>query len=162
MMLLTLLWAHLGNTKAEYQLGYAYEYGYGISKNYQAAQRWLLTAAEQGSDAAGRAWSRLIMTRSQQWDQLHPRFQAYDWYHLLVAHAQQRDPAAQFQLGLLYQYGQTYASMPQALQWYRQAAASYYPPALLKLGFVYDRGLGVKANQWLARYYLRLGRQYWR
>ena len=162
MMMVTIMWAYLGNTQAEYRLGHAYLYGYGVTKNYQRAEHWLLRAAQQGSDAAGKSWTRLVLSLSAQWDHQQPHHKQFDWYHIISAQAQANDRPAQFQLGLLFQYRQTYASLSQALMWYRRAAASYYPPALLKLGFVYDRGIGVRPDKWLAQHYLRLGRLYWR
>lgn len=157
-----LVLAHLGNTQAAYHLGVAYQRGDGVAQNYQKAEQWLLRAALQGSRPAAKAWTQLIKTAALQWDQQHPQNRQLDWLQLIRSKAQEDDPVAEFQLGLLYQYGQTYADMPAALYWYKRAALSFYPPALLKLGNVYDRGLGVRQNKWRAQYYLRLSREYWR
>ena len=147
MIILTIVAAYLGNTQAEYRLGYAYLYGVGITRN---------------NKAAGKSWSHLVLRLSACWDQQNPSYKQYDWYHLIVRKAQLNNRPAQFQLGLLLQYGQAYTLMPQALVWYHRAADGYYPPALLKLGFIYDKGLGVKPDKWRARYYLRLARLDWR
>jgi len=58
--------------------------------------------------------------------------------------AEQGDATAQFNLGVMYNFGQ---GVPQdyqeAVRWYRLAAEQGYAPAQFNLGFLYDKGLGV-------------------
>jgi hypothetical protein len=64
-----------------------------------------------------------------------------------IAHAKTGDPAAQYDLGLLYAQGQglvqDYAS---AASWFRAAATQGNVAAEYNLGVLYERGLGVRAN----------------
>lgn len=150
-MIIVWFLAELGNAKAQYQIGHDFL----LQRNYERAERWLYRSAQKGDDSAGKAWVRLVKQLSEEWDRHSPT--SLDWYHLITAHAQAGFPEAQFQRGLLDEYGQTYANMKAALIWYHKSAQSFYPPALLKLGIVYDMGLGVRRNKWLARHYFRLG-----
>ena len=55
--------------------------------------------------------------------------------------AEQNDPAAQFNLGMLYETGQ---GVPQnyleAVKWYRESAEHGYPAAQFNLGVFYETG----------------------
>jgi len=61
--------------------------------------------------------------------------------------AEQDDPAAQFNLGMLYETGQ---GVPQnyaeAVKWYRESAEHGYPAAQFNLGVFYERGQVVPQN----------------
>ncbi len=68
--------------------------------------------------------------------------------------AEQGDATAQFNLGVMYNFGQ---GVPQdyqeAVRWYRLAAEQGYAPAQFNLGFLYDKGQGVpqdyvQAHMW--------------
>lgn len=61
--------------------------------------------------------------------------------------AQGGHPAAQFQLGRMYQTGDgTTPNMTEALKWYRQSAEQNNAQAQYALGLLYDQGYGVKAS----------------
>ena len=53
------------------------------------------------------------------------------------------NPAAQFNLGVMYERGQ---SLVQAITWYRRAVEQNYPPAQYKLGALYSEGRGVSPD----------------
>lgn len=76
---------------------------------------------------------------------------AFRWFTLA---ADQGNPDAQFNLGVLYQFGQGVPVDPaKAVFWYRQAAQAGQPNALNNLAYAYSAGLGVHADQNLALAY---------
>ncbi len=75
----------------------------------------------------------------------------------LLVNAKSGNPQAQYELGLIYQLGQ---SVPQnhaiAKKWYQKAALAGQPKAQTQLGILYKQGLGtpldtLKARKWLER-----------
>ena len=44
--------AEKGDAKAQLQIGYQYEYGEGVKRNYQDSVKWYRKAAEQGNATA--------------------------------------------------------------------------------------------------------------
>ena len=75
--------------------------------------------------------------------------------------AEQGDATAQFNLGVMYNFGQ---GVPQdyqeAVRWYRLAAEQGYAPAQFNLGFLYDKSLGVPQDYAQAReWYLKAAEQ---
>ncbi len=70
--------------------------------------------------------------------------------------AEQGDATAQFNLGVMYNFG---LGVPQdyqeAVRWYRLAAEQGYAPAQFNLGFLYDKGLGVPQDYAQARDWYR-------
>lgn len=144
--------ARRGDALSQYQLGQLYWLGQGVQQDKQRGLDWLYQAAEQGDRLAQQNWVKYIIQLSQEWDRLYPQRQAYDRFRLIIAKACHNDPVASYKLGLLTEYGGLYTL---ALRWYRRSATSYYPAALLRLGFLYDNGIGVIKNRWLAAYYYR-------
>jgi len=71
--------------------------------------------------------------------------------------AEQGDPRAQTQVGLMYETGR---GLPQdfmsASYWYRRAAEQGYPRAQELLGLMYDKGRGVGSNYIMAHKWLNL------
>jgi len=57
------------------------------------------------------------------------------------AHAAAGDVVAQFSLGSMLYYGED--RLPQAIDWFRKAAAQGYAPAEFQMGQLYDFGFGV-------------------
>ena len=65
--------------------------------------------------------------------------------------AEQNDPAAQFNLGMLYETGQGVSqNYAEAVKWYREAAERGYPAAQFNLGVFYENGQVVPQNFQLA------------
>lgn len=60
------------------------------------------------------------------------------------AHAAAGDVVAQFSLGSMLYYGED--RLPQAIDWFRKAAAQGYAPAEFQMGQLYDFGFGVTAD----------------
>ncbi|MGL6175773.1 MAG: tetratricopeptide repeat protein [Vibrionaceae bacterium] len=62
--------------------------------------------------------------------------------------AEQGDAAAQYNLGLMYHYGEEIArDHKQAAHWYRQAAEQGHAYAQFNLGTLYNNGLGVAKDE---------------
>jgi len=64
--------------------------------------------------------------------------------------AEQNDPAAQFNLGMLYETGQGVTqNYAEAVKWYREAAERGYPAAQFNLGVFYESGRSCrKISNW--------------
>ena len=61
--------------------------------------------------------------------------------------AKQRNAAAQYNLGQMYEYGEgVFKDSRQAAKWYRKAAEQGYRAAQKKLGWLYQNGRGVPQN----------------
>jgi TPR repeat protein len=61
--------------------------------------------------------------------------------------AEQGDAQAQFNLGVMYDYGQGVTQDDkQAVKWYRKAAEQGHPSAQTSLGVMYGRGQGVRQD----------------
>lgn len=143
--------AELGDVVSQYQLGQLY----WSLQNKEQSLDWLYRAAGENHRLAQQAWVKHIIELSRQWDQQYPQQQSYSRYQLIMAKAHKGDPVAAYKMGLLAQYGSVYSKDQRSLYWYQASAKSYYFPALLRLSFIYDNGIGVVQNHWLAAYYYR-------
>lgn len=143
--------AGLGDVVSQYQLGRLY---WSQQKKEQGLN-WLYHAASENNRYAQQAWAKHIIELSQLWDRQYPQQKAYNRYQLIVAKAERGDPVASYKMGLLAEYGGLYSKSQHALYWYQASSKSYYFPALLRLSFLYDNGIGVVQNHWLAAYYYR-------
>ena len=92
--------ADMGFAKAQYQLGRAYEKGYGVTKSDKTAVKYYKLAAEQGHAKSqyqlGRAYDKGDGVKED--DKL-----AFEWYSKA---AQQGNAKAQYQLGRCYKKGE--------------------------------------------------------
>ena len=111
--------AEQGNPDAQYNLGVAYEYGYGVTRDHTAAAIWFRRAANQGLAAAQLSLGVLYengLGVSQDFGN------AVSWYRIA---AEQGNAAAQLNLGVMYANGwgvaQNYVI---AHMWFILAAAS--------------------------------------
>ena len=96
------LWSPLaeqGNPDAQYNLGVAYEYGHGVTRDHTAAAIWFRRAANQGLAAAQLSLGVLYengLGVSQDFGN------AVSWYRMA---AEQGNTAAQLNLGVMYANG---------------------------------------------------------
>ena len=115
--------AEKGNVGAQKHLGYLYEIGAGVDRDWLKAAEWYSKAAEAGDDSAaaalgfiGRNWVRVNSTGNQV------------IYGLVEKAAKMGNPRAQFSLGLMnYRIGdlsfdKATGNLDEALVWYRRAA----------------------------------------
>ena len=116
--------AEKGDARAQYNLGYLYANGRGVSQDYPAALAWYTRAAEQGFAPA--QFNLGVLYSSD--DGVPPDFPAaLQWYR---AAAGQGDADAQFNLGIAYALGQGVTQdYVQAYRWYDLAATAGHEKA---------------------------------
>ena len=108
-------------TEAQYNLGLAYENGYGVEQDYQKAIEWYQKAAQQG---LAKAQSNLGGMYANGHGVKQDYQKAIEWYQKA---AQQGLAKAQYNLGLVYEngYGVT-QDYEEAMFWYQKAADQGY------------------------------------
>jgi len=135
-----------GDVAAQYNLGRAYENGFGVKKDPAEAANWYQRAAEQGHSDAQNSLGMLLATARQDYAG------AARWFGQAAA---QGNPDAQYNLGVLHRNGlgvkQDYET---AVHWFQKSAQQGHVQAQRDLGKMYERGQGVKpdcqeAYQWL-------------
>ena len=130
--------ADQGDAHAQNYLGWMYENGRGVEKNYVQALDWYAKAANQGYADGQNNLGRMFSTgRGTAQNYL----QAVAWYQKA---ADQGCDVAQFNLAWMYEDGRGVEKNDvQALAWYRKAADQGYPGAQSALGLMYEIGSGV-------------------
>ena len=109
--------AEQGNVKAQYNLGYCYYYGQGVSQSYPEAVKWYRKAAQQG-DADAQFWLGFCYENGQGVPESYS--EAVKWYR---KSAEQGYADAQFWLGVCCEFGNGVPqSYSEATKWYRKAA----------------------------------------
>ncbi len=152
-----------GDARAQFALAFMYDKGEGTSRDYAAAAKWYLAAAEQGIVYAQYQLGQMYeLGRGVAED----RKQAVSWYR---AAAEQGFTKAQYKLGDSYALG---LGVPQdhklSAMWFRRAAERGYADAQYRLGMSYAHGEHgvpqdyIRAHMWLslaANQRLAAGRQ---
>jgi TPR repeat protein len=125
--------ADQGNADAQYNLGTMYSEGNGVAKNALEAGRWYRKAAEQGHEKA-KTETRVINDVNK--------------FETALAAAEQGDAKAQYDLGYMYDRGNSVVSRnhDEAREWYLKAARQGEVQAQFQLGFNYNYGRGVSQN----------------
>lgn len=130
--------AEQGDADAQVNLGFAYEQGEGVRKDYAEGARWFRKAAENGNvraqDSLGEIYGRGLGVPQDD-------VEAARWKRKA---AEQGYAYAQATLGWMYDQGrgvpQDYA---EAAHWYRKAADQGDADAQYRLGVMYKQGHGV-------------------
>lgn len=141
--------AESGDPEAQHILGFMYDQGDGVPKDYKEAVKWYTKAAKQGH--AGAQCNLGMMYHSGQ-GVLQNYNNAAKWYAKAAARG---IPEAQHNLGLLYYEGKgVRQNYKEAFKWYSKAAEQGDPLAQCKLGLMYSDGKGiledyVEAYKWL-------------
>jgi len=143
--------AQAGDASAEYQVGWAYEIGDGVLKDFTQSSIWFRKAAEQGSvDAQALLCAHYVDGSGVPKDSV----QAATWCRKA---AEQGDAFGQFDLGSAYETGdgvpQDYAL---AASWYLKAANQGYADAQFNLGRLYFLGSGVRKDYGEAYFWFSL------
>jgi len=133
--------AEAGDVSAEFRVGWAYEIGEGVQKNFIQSSIWFRKAAEQGSvDAQSLLCGHYVDGSGVPQDSV----QAAIWCRRA---AEQGDAFAQFDLAAAYENGdgvpQDYAL---AVSWYLKAANQGYADAQFNLGRLYYLGTGIRKD----------------
>ncbi len=137
-----------GSADAQFQLGRMYREGLWVAPDPVMAQSLLERSALQGY---GEAIDFLRTIESV-------GYSMEEWYHqrqpALRKLAEDGDAEAQYQLGSRLERGafDSVKDVPQAIDWYRRAAAQGHPLATASLARIYEHGaIGVPADPALAR-----------
>jgi len=140
--------AEQGNATAQYNLGFMYDNGEGVTQDKAKAVEWYTEAAQQGY---ANAQYNLGSMYSNGEGVAQDKAKAVEWY---TEAAQQGFARAQTNLGFMYSNGEGVAQdKAKAVEWYTEAAQQGYERAQFNLGFMYDNGEGVaqdkaKAVRW--------------
>lgn len=130
--------AEQGNARAQFKLGWMYNFGRGVPRDDAEAVKWYRLAAEQGDPEAQFTLGGMYYIGR---DVPQDYTEAVKWYRRV---AEQSDATAQFKLGWMYDEGE---GVPQdhaeAVKWYRLAAEQGAAPAQTNLGRMYAEGKGV-------------------
>jgi len=130
--------ADQGNAYAQFAIGYCYEEGMVVTKDYNQAVEWYQKAANQGYEGAQ---NRLGICYEEGKGVTQDYNQAAYWYQKA---ANQGNSGAQTNLGACYILGQGVTkNYSQAVYWYQKAADKGETLAEKTLAGCYEKGLGV-------------------
>ena len=135
----------------EFILGYLYEHGRGVPRDYSAAARYYEAASLRGYAPAQNNLGSLYQHGLGVQKDLSKAFELY------LASARQADPFAQCNLALMYYKGYGAArDEAEALLWFQAAADQDEPAAQYYLGFFYFKGIGVSMDHKVAAHWITL------
>jgi TPR repeat protein len=130
--------AERGNAEAQAKLGTMYDYGQGVSQDYNIAFKWYTKAANQGH-ARSQAELGGLYYNGQGVSQNYNK--ALEWITKAV---KQGDAHAQYWMGIMYLQGLAVTQdFKKAMEWYTKAANQGHNEAKAQLGVMYLNGLGV-------------------
>jgi len=135
----------------DFILGYLYEQGRGVPRDYSAAARYYEAASLRGYAPAQNNLGSLYQHGLGVSKDFSKAFELY------LASARQADPIAQCNLALLYYNG--YGAVrdeAEALRWFQAAADQDQPAAQYYLGFFYFKGIGVSMDHKVAAHWITL------
>lgn len=133
--------AQAGDTRAQLQIGLAYEFGDGVAKDADKAMHSYRVAADRGDPVAQTDLGYFYETGA---NGLKDPAEAAKWYMRAALSGLTR---AKFNLGVLYLTG---AGVPrseaEAAHWIGEAAEDGCPSALVSMSYLYANGMGVPRN----------------
>jgi TPR repeat protein len=127
-----------GDTRAQLQMGLAYEFGNGVTKDADKAMHWYRIAADRGEPIAQTDLGYFYESGAN-----GPKdpTEAAKWYTRAALSGFTR---AKFNLGVLYLTGAgVLQSDSEAAHWIGEAAEDGCPSALVSLSYLYANGMGV-------------------
>jgi TPR repeat protein len=134
--------AEQGDAEAQFNLGFCYDDGRGVAKNYAKAVKWYRKAAEQNFAPAQ---FNLGYCYDNGQGVAKNYVEAVKWYRKA---AEQNFAPAQSNLGYCYDNGRGVAKdYVEAVKWYRKAAEQGHTEAQLNLGYCYANGQGVAKDK---------------
>lgn len=147
--------AKQGDAEAQYNLGYMYENGKGVERDYVIAAEWYEKAAEQGH---AKAQNNLAFLYRKGYGVPQDIEKAIELYEKAAG---QGCATAQINLGYLYKYGteigQDYVK---ATDYFRKAAEQGNPTGQVNLAELYDEGKGVPQDYAeAAKWYIKAAEQ---
>jgi TPR repeat protein len=147
--------AEKGNVSAQMRLGFFYESGTGLKRDWLESAKWFSKAADGGNESAVFVLSFL----GRHWRYRAGATAPPIIYELVEKVAKSGFAVAQFSLGVMYcpigdpSFDATTGNRAQALVWYRRAAEQGDVDAQIALGLAYANGIGVvqdyiEADKW--------------
>ena len=145
--------AQAGQREAQYLVALAYEEGRLVTRDHDAAARWMLKSAEQAYVPAQAGMGKVYIAGVKGDGPIPHHGDAEKWFRLAAAEG---NADAQFWLGTAYQRG-WFGGFDdrEALEWLRKAAAQGLPNAQFSLGQMYEDGEGVAESNSLAAWWYR-------
>lgn len=143
------------NAEVQFDLGYMYEYGKGVTKDYAEALKWYRKSSDQDLAAAQ---FNLGTMYAEGKGVAKDMTEAVRWYSRA---AKQGYAAAPNNLGLAYQHGDGIEKNDfLGVLWYRKAADQGFVMAMNNLGLAYANGCGVgKDDAEAVRWYRKAAEQ---
>ena len=135
--------------KVYLMLGGMYLAGMGTLKDFSEAAKWIEKAAERGHPIA--QGQMALFYYSGQGVLMNTEKALY-WAEKAAA---QNEDTGEAVLGLYYQFREEPPDMEKAIYWYERAAAQQNYGAQLKLGEIYEEGIGVEPDIAKAHAYYR-------
>lgn len=134
--------AEKGDCKAQFILGNCYYNGYGIDVDYAEALSWREKAAE-----AGDAQTQFLVAQ-QYFSGIGTLIDVEKAKHWYTLSAENGNVEAQFELAKLLENGKDRVkkNLAGAFYWYKKAAEADDIYAILKVGQMYDAGIGIGKN----------------
>ena len=134
--------AEKGDCKAQFILGNCYYNGYGIDVDYAEALSWREKVAEAGDAQAQ------FLVAQQYFSGIGTLFDAERAKHWYTLSAENGNVEAQFELAKLLENGKDRVkkNLAGAFYWYKKAAEADDIYAILKVGQMYDAGIGIGKN----------------
>jgi uncharacterized protein len=147
--------AEKGDVSAQMRLGFFYEAGAGVKRNWVESAKWFSKAADAGDESAAFVLSFL----GRYWRHREGANAPPIIYELVEKAAKSGFAVAQFSLGVMNfpigdpSFDAEKGKPVQALVWYRRAAEQGDIAAQVALGFAYAQGIGVvqdyiEADKW--------------
>jgi len=142
--------AEANYARAQANLGYCYETGFGVERDTQEASKWYQAAAAQGNRFAQMNHANKLLGDALKTKDEDRMIEAREWY--LKAHYQDESlTQAAYGIGVVYSQLQpkTPKNTKLAKRWFGLAAAGEHPDAQFALGYIEETsGNGGAAFNW--------------
>ena len=119
-----------GDPIAQFCLGFMYKHGKGVSRDYDKASKWYIKAGHIDYGPPLNDW---VVLKAQGGGHGNPT----DWARLLEVPAENGNPTAQYNLGIvyfhLYKVSKDTKDLKMSIEWFHKSVEQNYPPAQFKL-----------------------------
>ena len=139
--------AEQGNTSAFALLGDCFNYGYGVSSNFDESVKWYQKAVDLGDEYAKNKLEELYANES------YARFEFGDFegaLRMYLPSAKHGNSYAQYMSGLCYE---KLGDCIRAFEWYLKAAEQQELDAQIALARFYENGLSVEKNEQKSKFW---------
>ncbi len=143
--------AEAGNVNAQWEVGKAYDFGWGVTKDVVKAVEWYQKAAAQGQAYASLRLGDIYMYGQGVNKDV---VKAADWYQKAAVQGVVVLAFMETRLGSMFEKGKEVPKdAAKAVEWYQRAAAQGYGLSQFYLSLMYENGEGVakdaaKAEEW--------------